>query len=529
MRDNAILVVGGAGYVGSHVAKTLQKSGYFCVILDDLSTGHRKATRDLPLEVGSYGDTSFVRDVIRRHRIHTVMHFGAKSIVPESVQEPLRYYRANVTDTIALLEAMRAESVKYCVFSSTCSTFGEPALNPIDELQPQKPTNPYGWSKLLIERVMLDCEREFGLKTAILRYFNASGADPEGELGEDHEPETHLIPRALLALQGLAEPLTVFGTDYPTKDGSAVRDYIHVMDLADAHVLAMKRLWETQKSDDFNLGSESGSTVFEVLAAIRQVAGKEVPHQLGPRRAGDTPVLIGDSRKAARVLGWRPKFGLAEIVRTAHSWSEKQVKSRSKVSAPAGRTLFLDRDGTINKDLGTYVSEPKDLKLLPGAAKALVRARRAGLKLVVITNQAGIAKGVTSLEGLEKVHSRMVRLIQEEGADPSFQFDAIYFCPHHPDERCACRKPGHKMILDACAKLGIRSENACFIGDKDVDLGCAAAAGVPAILVLTGYGQETLAQVQSERRDLMPAHVAQDLMAAVNWVLTQRPGEGVKK
>lgn len=323
MRDHAILVVGGAGYIGSHVAKLVRKKGYTTVVLDNLSTGHKEATLGHTFVEGSYGDRKLVEQTLQKYKIGTVMHFGAKSIVPDSVRIPLDYYASNVTDTITLLQAMKTQAVKYCVFSSTCATYGEPEKIPIPEELPQKPLNPYGWSKLMIEQILRDMQNDFGLNSSILRYFNAAGADPEGELGEDHRPETHLIPRAFQAVMGKAPALTVFGKDYDTRDGSGVRDYIHVNDLAEAHVLAMENLWKTNKSDDFNLGSEHGSTVFEVLAEMKKVCGKEVPHSVGPRRAGDTPVLIGNSSKAKAVLGWKPKYSLHDIVHTTYQWMEK--------------------------------------------------------------------------------------------------------------------------------------------------------------------------------------------------------------
>lgn len=321
MREE-ILVVGGAGYIGSHVAKVLQKRGYKPVILDDFSTGHRAAARNLPTVDGNYGNTALVEQTLRHYKIGTVMHFGAKALVGESIERPLLYYGQNVGGTVNLLEAMQRANVRHIVFSSTCATFGEPSRSPINETVDQKPVNPYGHSKLFVEKILSDLNRT-GLCSAVLRYFNAAGADPDGELGEDHRPETHLIPRAISVALGREKELVVHGNDYPTEDGSCIRDYVHVNDLAEAHIKAMEYIWSKNESADFNLGTEHGCSVFEVIKAIEKANNSSLTYRIGPRRPGDPPRLVADSRKAREVLGWMPQYDLMTTVKTAYDWMKK--------------------------------------------------------------------------------------------------------------------------------------------------------------------------------------------------------------
>lgn len=323
-----ILIIGGAGYIGSHTAKLLHKKGYKPIVLDDLSTGHRQAVRHGSLHEGSYNDASQVERVLREHKIGTVMHFGAKALVGESVENPLLYYSSNVGGTLSILAAMRGAGASNIIFSSTAATFGEPSPQdvPIHERVAQSPVNPYGRSKLFAERILRDMDAAYGIKSGILRYFNAAGADPERELGEDHRPETHLIPRVLAVALGREERLTVHGSDYPTPDGSCVRDYIHVNDLAAAHIQAMELLWEKRESFDFNLGTEHGYSVLEVIRTAEKVTGRKIPYEVGPRRPGDPPVLVADSAKAHRTLGWRAGFDLAGMIETAYQWMEKHPR-----------------------------------------------------------------------------------------------------------------------------------------------------------------------------------------------------------
>ena len=316
------MVTGGAGYIGSHAAKALSRAGYRVVVYDNLIAGHREAVKYGPLVEGDISDVAAVRDAIRRHRIFAVMHFAAFLDVGESVREPARYYRNNVIGALGVLEAMAAESVRYFVLSSTCATYGEPRETPIGETHPQHPINSYGETKLAIERALPHFERAHGLRSAALRYFNAAGADPDGEIGEDHAPEIHLIPRAIDAAIG-GQGLQVFGGDYPTPDGTCLRDYIHVSDLADAHVRALDVLVETARSGAYNLGTGVPQSVRQVIDTVERVSGRRVPWTLAPRRAGDPAALYAAVGKAQAELGWTPRFpDLETIVRTAWAWRQ---------------------------------------------------------------------------------------------------------------------------------------------------------------------------------------------------------------
>jgi len=319
-----ILVTGGAGYVGAHACKALAAEGFRPVVLDNLVYGHEAAVRWGPFERGDTADRQRLDDVFARHRPVAVMHFAAFAYVGESVADPGKYYRNNVAGTLTLLEAMRDHGVRAFVFSSTCATYGVPGRVPIVETDPQAPINPYGMSKLMVEAMLRDFDHAHGLKSAALRYFNAAGADPDGEIGEAHDPETHLIPLALDAVAGIGPPLTVFGEDYATADGTCVRDYIHVADLADAHVAALRALLGGAPSKAYNLGTGNGFSVRQVLDAVAKVTGRAVPHQVGPRRPGDPPELVADPSLANRELGWRPRLSdLDTIVATAWAWHQK--------------------------------------------------------------------------------------------------------------------------------------------------------------------------------------------------------------
>ena len=318
-----MLVTGGAGYIGSHAAKALSRAGYRVVVYDNLAAGHRAAVRWGPMAEGDIANVAAVRAALRGHEISTVMHFAALLDVGASVADPAGYYRNNVVGTLGLLEAMAAESVRCFVFSSTCATYGEPVETPMAETHPQRPINSYGETKLAIERALPHFERAYGLRAIALRYFNAAGADPEGEIGEDHSPEIHLIPRTIQAAIG-GRSLQVFGDDYPTPDGTCLRDYIHVADLADAHVRALEVLVETGRSTAYNLGTGRPHSVRAVIAAVERVTGRQVPWTLAPRRPGDPAVLYADARKAQRELGWTPRLAdLEAIVGTAWAWHER--------------------------------------------------------------------------------------------------------------------------------------------------------------------------------------------------------------
>ena len=315
-----VLVSGGAGYIGSHAAKALKAAGHRVVVFDNLTAGHREAVRCGDLVEGDVADVNAVRAALRTYDVSAVMHFAAYLDVGESVRDPARYYRNNVVGALGVLEAMVAESVNAFVFSSTCATYGEPIETPITETHPQQPINSYGETKLAIERALPHFERAHKLRWVALRYFNAAGADPSGEIGEDHSPEIHLIPRAIMAATGAAA-LQVYGDDYPTPDGTCLRDYIHVTDLADAHVRALEALIDTSRSGAYNLGSGRPHSVREVIDAVARVMERPVPWTLAPRRPGDPAVLYAAPQKAQTELHWKPRFSdLDSIVRTAAEW-----------------------------------------------------------------------------------------------------------------------------------------------------------------------------------------------------------------
>jgi UDP-glucose-4-epimerase GalE len=316
----AVLVTGGAGYIGSHTCKALNRAGYRVVVYDNFVAGHRQAVRFGDLVDGDVADVDRVRGALRQYNISAVMHFAAFLDVGESVRNPVRYYRNNVAGAIGLLEAMAAESVKALVFSSTCATYGEPIETPLAETHPQRPINSYGESKLAIERALPHFAEAYGLGWIALRYFNAAGCDPEGEIGEDHAPEIHVIPRAIAAACNGAS-FQVYGDDYPTPDGTCLRDYIHVSDLADAHVKGLDAIVTAGVSGAYNLGTGRPHSVREVIDSVERVTGRRVPWTLGPRREGDPAVLYADPRKAQSELRWRPRFSdLDSIVRTAYDW-----------------------------------------------------------------------------------------------------------------------------------------------------------------------------------------------------------------
>lgn len=323
-----VLVVGGAGYIGSHTCKMLARAGHEPVVYDDLSTGHEHAVRWGPLEVGDVRDDERLDGAIRKHRPDLVMHFAARAYVGESVREPADYYDVNIGGVLSLLRGMLRNGVDKIVFSSTCATYGVPAQLPISEDTPQQPINPYGFTKLAAERMLADFDAAHGLKWVALRYFNAAGADPEGELGEEHEPETHAIPLAIRAALGLGPAFTVFGEDYDTADGSAVRDYVHVADLADAHVLAAGYLAGGGPSLALNLGTGRATSVLEIVGAVGAATGRHVPLVRGPRRPGDPAALYASAEKAAATLGWRPRFtDIGETVATAVAWFQRDAGS----------------------------------------------------------------------------------------------------------------------------------------------------------------------------------------------------------
>jgi len=318
----SVLVVGGAGYIGSHAVRALQQDGQDVVVLDNLQTGHRAALPEgVTLYVGDLLDRAFVQGVFYRETITDVLHFAANSLVGESMTEPLAYYDNNVFGTQVLLEAMRDHDVKRIVFSSTAATYGDQTVMPITEQAETNPTNTYGATKLAMETMMSWCDRAYGIRYVALRYFNVAGALASGEIGEDHTPETHLIPLVLQVANGQRDAITVFGDDYATPDGTCIRDYIHVEDLVEAHVLALRYLHDGGESDVFNLGTANGLSVLEIIEAARSVTGHAIPVQHGQRRAGDPARLIASSEKASRTLGWIPTRSSVDVIlRDAWNW-----------------------------------------------------------------------------------------------------------------------------------------------------------------------------------------------------------------
>lgn len=319
-----VLVTGGAGYVGSHACKTLAARGYLPIVIDNLVYGHAAAVKWGPLEIGDLADRARLDAVISQYKPKAVMHFAAYAFVGESIVDPGKYYRNNVVGTLSLLEAMRDHRIDQLVFSSTAATYGTPLEVPIPETAAKTPINPYGHSKLSAEQMIADFSAAHGLRSVALRYFNAAGADAQAQIGECHDPETHLIPLAIQAARGDMPPLTVFGDDYCTPDGTCIRDYVHVSDLGEAHVLALERLQHREGFDAFNLGTGTGASICDVLRAVGRVAGKAVPHLIGARRPGDPAVLVSDPAKATRELGWIPHLSdLDNIVSTAWAWHQR--------------------------------------------------------------------------------------------------------------------------------------------------------------------------------------------------------------
>lgn len=323
-----VLVIGGAGYIGSHTARALRKAGHDVIIFDNLSTGYELLASGFELVKGDILDPVALGNVLRRS--DAIMHFAARAYVGESVTNPQRYFHNNVEGGLSLLNAALQVGVKKIIFSSTCAVYGEPAKVPIEENIPRQPVNPYGVSKLFFEQALEAYDRAYGFRYASLRYFNAAGADESGEIGELHDPETHLIPLALSAAAGTGPALQIFGTDYPTPDGTCIRDYIHVNDLASVHVKALEHLTAGKPSFAVNVGTGTGASVREVISAVEKVAGKPVPHKTAPRRAGDPPALVANPAKAQALLNWKAARGLQEIVSTAWNWMQKQPQAAAR-------------------------------------------------------------------------------------------------------------------------------------------------------------------------------------------------------
>ncbi|QNB47093.1 UDP-glucose 4-epimerase GalE [Thermanaerosceptrum fracticalcis] len=319
----SILVTGGAGYIGSHTVRKLTDIGYNVIVYDSLEKSHKESVKDIPLIVGNILDEQLLDSTMKKYNIQSVIHFAAYSLVGESMAEPEKYYVNNVCGTVNLLKVMLNNNIKRIVFSSTAAVYGEPQEIPITENSPKNPTNVYGKTKLMIEEILKDYDLAYGLKYISLRYFNACGADESGEIGEDHTPETHLMPLVLQSALGKLPEIRIFGTDYPTPDGTCIRDYIHVNDLAEAHILALEKLLADGQSAVYNLGNGNGFSVREVIRAAEEVVGKPIKVVEGERRPGDPAVLVASAEKIKRELGWQPKYqGLKEIIETAWKWHQ---------------------------------------------------------------------------------------------------------------------------------------------------------------------------------------------------------------
>ena len=320
MSKKSILVVGGAGYIGSHMVALLVEQGYHVVVYDNLVSGHADAVQNVELCVHDLADIHALKKVFSTDAFTAVLHFAGFIQVGESVQDPAKYYQNNLINTLHLLETMRTFQVKHIIFSSTAAVYGEPHYTPLDIHHPLNPVNPYGKSKLMVEQVLQDYDRAYGIKYIALRYFNAAGADPQGRLGERHQPETHLIPLALQAVSKRGQPLAIFGRDYPTFDGTCIRDYIHVTDLCQAHLLALQKLEQEPKSAVYNLGNGTGFSVQQVMNVVEQVTGQKIPLVDAPRRSGDAAILVADAVLAKQELGWQPQFSALEVI-VQHAWN----------------------------------------------------------------------------------------------------------------------------------------------------------------------------------------------------------------
>ena len=345
MNKQTILVTGGAGYIGSHAVLALIEQGHQVIVLDNLVYGHREIVEDLKnveLIVGDIGDKELVTQILKDFQIDAVMHFSAYAYVGESVNEPSKYYQNNVVATLNLLDCMIEANIKKFIFSSTCATYGTPKTVPITEDMPQKPINPYGATKLMVERILADYDVAYGLKSVIFRYFNAAGADPLGRSGENHDPETHLIPLVLEAAAGTRKHISIFGTDYPTEDGTCIRDYIHVSDLADAHLLGLDYLLSGNDSNQFNLGNAKGISVREIIDTAERVTGKVIPVLEAERRSGDPAALVGSAEKAQSILDWKPKYPDAESM-IQHAWDWMRAKRSLRASHLGGEAELLGK------------------------------------------------------------------------------------------------------------------------------------------------------------------------------------------
>lgn len=325
MKTKNILIAGGAGYIGSHQVLYLLENGYNPITYDNLSEGYQEAVLGGTFIEGDLADKNKLKEVFNSYDISAVMHFAAHCYVGESVTNPQKYYYNNVVNTMNLVNTMIEHKINKFIFSSTCATYGAPKFLPLTEEHPQNPINPYGNTKLMVEMFLKDYTKAYDFNSIFLRYFNAAGAEPEGRIGENHDPETHLIPNVIRSALGMGEPLKIFGDDYNTPDGTCVRDYIHILDLAQAHLLALEKLFEGHKTDFFNLGNGNGYSNKQIIETVEKVSGKKVDYSFAPRREGDPDTLVGSSEKAFKTLGWKPKFASIEkIIETAFNWHNNQ-------------------------------------------------------------------------------------------------------------------------------------------------------------------------------------------------------------
>jgi UDP-glucose 4-epimerase len=329
--EKQVLVTGGAGYVGSHTIIELIKEGYYPVVIDNLSTGHKKAVLGGTFYEVDLSDTKALSEIFKKHKISAVLHFSALCYVGESVVNPHKYFKNNISNTLNILDAMLENNVKNLVLSSTAATYGIPTTIPIDESHPQNPCNPYGLSMLFMEQIIAPYEKAYGIKHTYLRYFNAAGSDPENRIGEDHYPETHIIPLLIQVAMGAKKQFTILGNDYDTPDGTCIRDYVHVTDIAKAHVMSLKLLEEEGKSNVFNLGSSVGYSVMDIISKVKKITGKDIPTELSNRREGDPAILVSSSQKAKAVLAWEPQYNIEDIIQTTWNWRKQYPKGFKNV------------------------------------------------------------------------------------------------------------------------------------------------------------------------------------------------------
>jgi UDP-glucose 4-epimerase len=508
-----VLVVGGAGYVGSTTCAWLLDAGHQVWVLDDLSTGLPELVLGNGFLRAQAGNCSLVSDCVSKNKFDCVFHFAAWSLVSESLKKSREYFQNNVAQTQRLLETLLDHGIRNLVFSSSCAIFGDPGNVSIGETLPMKPLSPYGETKVAAENLIRELTQTKGLRAISLRYFNAAGAEPQLRVGECHQPETHLIPRLMkAALHG--NPIEIFGTDYPTKDGTCIRDYVHVWELAAAHVSAMDRILGFKAGpqgffEAYNLGSEKGYSVREVIQACERVVGEKFQTIEKSRRPGDATRLVANSQLARQILGFGKKnlgldfdLGLESMLSSAWEWEKKWTKTLKKA-------VFLDRDGTLNVDPG-YLNHPDQLHLIPGVGEALSLLKKAGFLLVVVSNQSGVGRGLIEEKVLTEIHKKLDELL---GAW-SVQIDYYSLCFHHPEEDCECRKPKPKLLYDAAKQLRIDLGFSYMVGDKASDVNAGYAAGCKGSLLIQASGKPV-----PELYGVNPAFTGESLLAIAHWIL----------